>query len=89
MDKFDQKLTSGISLIQLRSKTILNTTFIAELYNKCKHNSVKLLLNTANKTFNEPSGDGWHLTTNEMLQLNLAITYIKKRETFQEYNLKI
>ncbi|CAC9463247.1 Mutator mutT protein (7,8-dihydro-8-oxoguanine-triphosphatase) (EC / Thiazole tautomerase TenI-like domain [uncultured Gammaproteobacteria bacterium] len=70
MDKFDQKLTSGISLIQLRSKTILNTTFIAELYNKCKHNSVKLLLNTANKTFNEPSGDGWHLTTNEMLQLN-------------------
>jgi 8-oxo-dGTP diphosphatase len=44
MDKFDQKLTSGISLIQLRSKTILNTTFIAELYNKCKHNSVKLLL---------------------------------------------
>jgi 8-oxo-dGTP diphosphatase len=23
-----------------------------------------------NKTFNEPSGDGWHLTTNEMLQLN-------------------
>jgi hypothetical protein len=25
MDKFDQKLTSGISLIQLRSKTILNT----------------------------------------------------------------
>jgi hypothetical protein len=31
MDKFDQKLTSGISLIQLRSKTILNTTFINQL----------------------------------------------------------
>ncbi|CAC9588840.1 Thiazole tautomerase TenI-like domain [uncultured Gammaproteobacteria bacterium] len=70
MSKFEQKLTSGIGLIQLRSKTILNSEFITELYNKCKHNSVKLLLNTANKTFNEPSSDGWHLTTNEMLQLD-------------------
>jgi hypothetical protein len=48
MDKFDQKLTSGISLIQLRSKTILNTTFIAELYNNAAHPVIS---------------DVWHFTT--------------------------
>jgi 8-oxo-dGTP diphosphatase len=70
MEKFEQKLTSGISLIQLRSKTALNAVFITKLYNKCKHNNIKLLLNTIDKTFDETDNNGWHLTTNEMLQLD-------------------
>ena len=34
MKKFDEKITQGISLIQLRSKTTLDNHFIAELHNK-------------------------------------------------------
>ena len=67
--KFDEKLKQGVQLIQLRSKVDINSNFIAELYNKCKQNSTKLLLNIPNKTFNEPYCDGWHLTTNEMLEI--------------------
>lgn len=69
MAKFNQKLTQDITLIQLRSKIALNSDFIAELHDKCKKNSIKLLLNTVNKTFDETYCDGWHLTTEEMLTL--------------------
>lgn len=68
--KFEQKLTKNTRLIQLRSKNTLDSLFIAELHNKCKRNNTKLLLNTVNKTFNEPYCDGYHLTTAEMLTLN-------------------
>ncbi|ALE52375.1 hypothetical protein SP60_03560 [Candidatus Thioglobus autotrophicus] len=68
--KFDEKLKQGIGLIQLRSKVDINSNFIAELYNKCTQNNVKLLLNIPNKTFNESYCDGWHLTTGEMLKIH-------------------
>ncbi len=68
--KFNEKLQSDISLIQLRSKTSLDNTFIADLHNKCQQHDVKLLLNTIDKTFNEDCCDGWHITTSEMLRLN-------------------
>lgn len=70
MEKFEQKLTQNIKLIQLRSKTALSSAFITELYNKCRQNNTKLLLNTVNKTFDEIYCNGWHLSANEMLKLN-------------------
>lgn len=69
MTKFEQKLTQHITLIQLRSKVMLDSLFVAKLYNKCKQHNVKLLLNTINKSFKETYCDGWHLTTHEMLEL--------------------
>ena len=69
MKKFDKKMTQDISLIQLRSKTTLDIHFIAELHNKCQQYNIKLLINTIDKSFNEPYCDGWHMTTNEMLNL--------------------
>ena len=69
LDKFEQKLSSDISLIQLRSKEDLDSDFIQELHNKCQQNNINLLLNTPNKTFNENYCDGWHITTGEMLKL--------------------
>lgn len=69
MKKFNEKITQDISLIQLRSKTTLDNHFIAELHNRCKQDNIKLLINTLDKSFNEPYCDGWHLTTNEMLNL--------------------
>jgi 8-oxo-dGTP diphosphatase len=70
MKKFDEKINQGISLIQLRSKTPLNSHFIAELYSKCQQHNIKLLLNIIDKSFNENYCDGWHITTAEMLALN-------------------
>lgn len=70
MVKFEQKLTQGIKLIQLRSKIELDRTIIEKVSNKCQQYNIKLLLNTVNKTFNNPYCDGYHLTTNEMLALN-------------------
>ena len=70
MAKFNNKMTQDIELIQLRSKTTLDNVFISELHEECKHNNVKLLLNTVDKSFNESYCDGWHLTTGEMLTLN-------------------
>ncbi|MDB2589557.1 Nudix family hydrolase [Candidatus Thioglobus sp.] len=69
MAKFDEKLKQGISLIQLRSKVKLDSDFIQQLYNQCHQVNAKLLLNIPNKTFKEGYCDGWHLTTNEMLNL--------------------
>ncbi len=68
--KFDEKMTQDIELIQLRSKIQLESSFIAELHNKCLQHNVKLLLNTVEKSFNEAYCDGWHITTGEMLKLN-------------------
>ncbi len=69
MAKFNEKISQDISLIQLRSKTKLDSEFIAELSNKCKQNNVKFLLNTVDKSFNESYCNGWHITTSEMLNL--------------------
>ncbi len=70
MERFNQKLTQDITLIQLRSKTKLDNGFIQQIHDKCKQNNIKLLLNTVNKTFDELYCDGWHITTTEMLKLN-------------------
>jgi 8-oxo-dGTP diphosphatase len=70
MEKFDEKISQGVSLIQLRSKTLLDSLFIEELNNKCKQNNIKLLLNTINKNFDETYCSGWHITTNEMQKLD-------------------
>ncbi len=88
LEKFEQKLTSGITLIQLRSKIELDVTFIVELHDKCKQNNVKLLLNTPNKTFDEGYCDGWHLTTDEMLKLNSKPCADDKLIAASTHNLK-
>ncbi len=68
--KFEQKLRQNIRLIQLRSKTALDECFIKELSRKCQQHSVKLLLNTPDKTFTQTYVDGFHLTTSELLKLS-------------------
>ncbi|MBC8493660.1 MAG: Nudix family hydrolase [Candidatus Thioglobus sp.] len=70
MEKFNEKMTQDIELIQLRSKIELDKAFITELNNKCQQHNIKLLLNIPNKTFDEVYCDGWHITTGEMLKLN-------------------
>jgi len=70
INKFEQKLISDITLIQLRSKTPLDVSFVKSLHHQCQQNNVKLLLNTPNKTFDESYCDGWHITTNEMFKLD-------------------
>ena len=62
-------IKSGLKLIQLRAKTALNSSFIERFYQTCQDANVKLILNTVDKTFNEPC-DGWHLTTHELLSLS-------------------
>ena len=69
MARFEQKLTQGISLIQLRSKNKLDKHFIEQINRKCQQNNLKLLLNTIDKSFDEPYCAGWHITTSEMLKL--------------------
>lgn len=86
--KFTQKLTQGISLIQLRSKDALNSDFIAELYNKCQQYNTRLLLNTINKTFDKSCCDGYHITTAEMLKLNKRPCANDKLLGVSTHNLK-
>ncbi|CAC9961250.1 hypothetical protein [uncultured Gammaproteobacteria bacterium] len=87
MAKFEQKLTQNIELIQLRSKIALKSSFIAELYNKCKQHNIKLLLNTINKSFEETYCDGWHLTTHEMLKLTTRPCPKNKLLSISTHNL--
>ena len=61
-------LISGTKLIQLRSKTILDSTYIENIYKLCKEYKARLILNTPNKTYRETC-DGWHLTSSELLSL--------------------
>lgn len=70
IEKFEQKLNTDISLIQLRSKNVLDELFVTELHNKCRQNGIKLMLNTPHKSFNEAHCDGWHITTQEMMGLS-------------------
>ena len=64
----NQHLRDGIKIIQLRSKSTLEHTYIEKIYELCQLNQAKLILNTPNKTFDELC-DGWHLTSNEILAL--------------------
>jgi len=62
-------INSGSKLIQLRAKKLIDSAFVERLYKICQDANVKLILNTPNKTFDEPC-DGWHLTTQELLSLS-------------------
>jgi len=66
MLKFNQKLSQGVKLIQLRSKIALDSAMIEEIKSKCRQYDASLLLNTPNKDFSLPDCDGYHLTTEEM-----------------------
>ena len=63
-----KRLSNGIKIIQLRSKTSLDNAYIERIFKLCKENQAKLILNTPNKAFNEPC-DGWHLTSFELMSL--------------------
>ena len=62
-------LKTDTKLIQLRSKTPLEPDFITQFYQICQASNAQLILNTPNKTYQEPC-DGWHLTTKELLSLS-------------------
>lgn len=68
IDECRKHLISGTKLIQLRSKTILSSTYIENIYKLCKKYKARLILNTPNKTYREIC-DGWHLTSSELLSL--------------------
>lgn len=69
LEQLHTHINSGSRLIQLRAKTTLDSSFIERFYQVCQNANVKLILNTTNKTFNEPC-DGWHLTTKELLSFD-------------------
>jgi len=61
-------IIAGTKIIQLRSKTSLDQSYINKIYRLCQDNQISLILNTPNKTYQELC-DGWHLTSDEMLSL--------------------
>ena len=71
-------LSAGIKIIQLRSKSSLESTYINSIYALCKEYQAKLILNIPNKTYMEQC-DGWHLTSTEMMAL--------KQKPFKEEKL--
>ena len=63
-----EHIIAGTRIIQLRSKTSLDQSYINKIYRLCQDNQISLILNTPNKTYQELC-DGWHLTSDEMLSL--------------------
>ena len=61
-----QHIADGKKMIQLRSKLQLDTQYIEKFNQLCQLNGVKLILNMPQMNFREPC-DGWHLTTQELL----------------------
>lgn len=70
MAQLEQRLNSGIKLIQLRSKKPVNNHIIDEVIDKCRQHDAKLLLNLPSKDFAQHRADGWHLSSAEMLTLS-------------------
>jgi 8-oxo-dGTP diphosphatase len=68
IDECRKHLISGTKLIQLRSKTLLDSAYIENIYKLCKEYKARLILNTPSKTYTEIC-DGWHLTSSELLSL--------------------
>jgi len=63
-----EHILTGTKIIQLRSKSSLDQSYINKINRLCHDNQIILILNTPNKTYEELC-DGWHLTTDEMLSL--------------------
>ena len=63
-----EHILTGTQIIQLRSKSSLDQSYINKIYRLCHDNQISLILNTPNKTYEELC-DGWHLTSDEMLSL--------------------
>jgi len=63
-----EHIIAGTKIIQLRSKTSLDQSYIDKIYRLFQDNQISLILNTPNKTYQELC-DGWHLTSHELLSL--------------------
>ena len=66
IEECNQRLSVGEKIIQLRSKSQLNKTYIDKINKLCQLNQAKLVLNMPHMVFDEPC-DGWHLTSNELM----------------------
>jgi len=66
LQKCQNHLITGAKIIQLRSKDLIEHSYIGKIHNLCQSYEVRLILNVPNKTFKEPC-DGWHLTSDELL----------------------
>ena len=66
LQKCQNHLITGAKIIQLRSKDLIEHSYIGKIHNLCQSYEARLILNVPNKTFKEPC-DGWHLTSDELL----------------------
>ena len=67
LQKCQNHLITGAKIIQLRSKDLIEHSYIGKIHNLCQSYEARLILNVPNKTFKEPC-DGWHLTSEELLK---------------------
>ena len=65
-EECEQRLSEGIKIIQLRSKSQLDKAYIDKFNKLCQLNQAKLVLNIPHMVFDEPC-DGWHLTSTELM----------------------
>ncbi|MDP6974779.1 MAG: Nudix family hydrolase [Gammaproteobacteria bacterium] len=67
LQKCQNHLITGAKIIQLRSKDLIEHSYIGKIHSICQSYEARLILNVPNKTFKEPC-DGWHLTSEELLK---------------------
>ena len=65
-EECNQRLSEGVKIIQLRSKSQLDKAYIDNFNKLCQLNQAKLVLNMPHIDFDEPC-DGWHLTSTELM----------------------
>jgi len=65
-EECNQRLSEGVKIIQLRSKSQLDKAYIDNFNKLCQLNQAKLVLNLPHIDFDEPC-DGWHLTSIELM----------------------
>ena len=65
-EECNKRLSEGIKIIQLRSKSQLDKAYIDKFNKLCQLNQAKLVLNIPHMVFDEPC-DGWHLTSTELM----------------------
>lgn len=63
-----QKIDNGITLVQLRSKVVVDINIVKNIYQLCKKNQVKLMLNIPNVAECQNYFDGVHLTSKQLQQ---------------------